>query len=93
MAACVLSLRFEEKSPSQASTSRFSKWAEGVIYLVVLACCGFGAGLTYRFGASYFFLIIPLVIALAALVALYVRQVRILHYPIYFIHLSSISLL
>lgn len=75
VAACVLSLRFEEKSVSQASPRWCSKWAEGVIWLVVLACCGFGAGVMYRFGASYFFLIIPLTIALVALVVLYLRQV------------------
>ncbi|XP_021755249.1 cationic amino acid transporter 9, chloroplastic-like [Chenopodium quinoa] len=75
VAACVLSLRFEEKSPGQSSTRWCSKWAEGVLLLVLLACCGFGAGLTYRFGASFYFLIIPLVIAIVALVALYVRQV------------------
>ncbi|XP_057531705.1 cationic amino acid transporter 9, chloroplastic [Amaranthus tricolor] len=75
VAACVLSLRFEENSPNDASARWCSKWAEGVIWLVVLACCGFGAGVLYRFGASYFFLIIPLVIALVALVALYIRQV------------------
>lgn len=78
MAACVLSLRFEENSPNDALARWCSKWAEGVIWLVVLACCGFGAGVLYRFGASYVFLIIPLVFALVALVALYIRQVRIL---------------
>ena len=86
MAACVLSLRFEENSPNDASARWCSKWAEGVIWLVVLACCGFGAGVLYRFGASYFFLIIPLVIALVALVALYIRQVwiLILFYSVFF---------
>lgn len=77
VAACVLSLRFEEKSTHQASARWCSKWAEGVLWLVLLAFCGFGAGVIYRFGASYYFLIIPVVIALVALVALYVRQVYI----------------
>lgn len=75
VAACVLSLRFEDKPANQASGRWCSKWAEGVICLIVLGCCGFAAGATYRFGSSYFFLIIPLVIALVALVALYLRQV------------------
>lgn len=75
MAACVLSLRFEEKPSMQVSGRGLSRWAEGVLWLLVLACCGFGSGVLYRFGASYFFLIIPLVIAVLALVALHIRQV------------------
>ncbi|KAK9757777.1 hypothetical protein RND81_01G185100 [Saponaria officinalis] len=74
VAACVLSLRFKEQSASQNSGRWLSKWAEGVIWLVVLACCGFTAGALYRFNASYFFLIIPVVVALVALGALYLRQ-------------------
>ncbi|KAH9603047.1 hypothetical protein KSS87_006282 [Heliosperma pusillum] len=74
VAACVLSLRFKEKSTTQGSAEWCSRWAEGVILLVVVACCGFTAGAMYRFGASYFFLIIPVVIALLALAALYLRQ-------------------
>lgn len=75
VAACVLSLRFKEKSANQASGRWCSRWAEGVICLVVLACCGFAAGVMYRFGASYYLLIIPLFIAVVALTALYLRQV------------------
>ncbi|KAL9245246.1 hypothetical protein vseg_018920 [Gypsophila vaccaria] len=74
VAACVLSLRFKEKPSNQASARWCSRWAEGVIWLVVLACCGFTAGAMYRFGASYFFLIIPIFVALLALAALYLRQ-------------------
>ncbi|XP_074272808.1 cationic amino acid transporter 9, chloroplastic-like [Silene latifolia] len=74
VSACVLSLRFKEKSENQASGRRLSRWAEGIIWLVVLACCGFTAGAVYRFDDSYLFLIIPLVIALIGLAALYSRQ-------------------
>jgi len=77
VAACVLSLRFKEKSANQASGRWCSRWAEGVICLVVLACCGFAAGVMYRFDASYYLLIIPLFIAVVAFAALYLRQVSI----------------
>lgn len=74
VAACVLSLRFKEKSANQTSGRWFSRWTEGVLCLVALAGCGFAAGAMYRFGASYFFLIIPVFIAVVALAALYLRQ-------------------
>ncbi|KAL9225044.1 hypothetical protein vseg_001015 [Gypsophila vaccaria] len=74
VAACFLFLRFKEQTANEASGRWLLRWAEGVVWLVVLTCCGFTAGALYRFDASYFFLIIPIVIALVALAALYLRQ-------------------
>ncbi|GAB4861968.1 Cationic amino acid transporter 9, chloroplastic [Ancistrocladus abbreviatus] len=75
VAACVVSLRFEDKSANQASGSWSTRWEEGVVCLVVIACCGFSAGGIYRFGAPYLFLILPILIAIASCAALYVRHV------------------
>ncbi|GMH22368.1 hypothetical protein Nepgr_024211 [Nepenthes gracilis] len=75
VAACVVTLRFEDKSANQAACGWSSRWVEGVICLVTVACCGFSAGVIYRFGASYFFLAIPIVIAIVLSAALYLRHV------------------
>ncbi|GAB4844293.1 Cationic amino acid transporter 9, chloroplastic [Ancistrocladus abbreviatus] len=74
VAACVVALRFEDKPVNQASGCWSSRWVEGVFCLVIVACCGFAAGGIYRFGASYFFLIIPSLIAIIACAALYFRH-------------------
>ncbi|KAL6323047.1 hypothetical protein AAG906_024617 [Vitis piasezkii] len=75
VAACVVTLRWNDKTASQVSTRWTSTWQEGVIYLLIIAGCGFSAGLFYRVGASFFCLLVAAVIAVLASIALYSRQV------------------
>eukprot|EP00261_Vitis_vinifera_P027550 XP_010661384.1 PREDICTED: cationic amino acid transporter 9, chloroplastic isoform X2 [Vitis vinifera] len=75
VAACVVTLRWNDKTASQVSTRWTSTWQEGVIYLIIIAGCGFSAGLFYRVGASFFCLLVAAVIAVLASIALYSRQV------------------
>ncbi|OAY49399.1 cationic amino acid transporter 9, chloroplastic [Manihot esculenta] len=75
VSACVVTLRWKDKAPSQVSSRWTSAWQEGVICLIIVACCGFGAGLFYRYGASIVFLVVAVVIAVLAAAALYLRQV------------------
>ncbi|KAL6965091.1 Cationic amino acid transporter 9, chloroplastic, variant 2 [Sarracenia purpurea var. burkii] len=75
VSACVVTLRWKDKTSSQVSRGWISNWREGVLCLVIIACCGFTAGAIYRFDASLFFLIVPVVIAIFATAALYRRQV------------------
>lgn len=72
VSACVITLRWRGKTCSQVSSSA---WREGVICLIALAICGFGAGVSYRYDVSLIFLIILLVIAITASAALSFRQV------------------
>ncbi|GMH00638.1 hypothetical protein Nepgr_002477 [Nepenthes gracilis] len=74
VAACLVTLRFEDKSANQASCGLSSRSMEGVICLITIASCGFAAGAIYRFGVSYFFIVIPIVIAIVASAALFLRQ-------------------
>ncbi|KAL8142252.1 hypothetical protein V2J09_015284 [Rumex salicifolius] len=74
VAACLVSLRFDEKYGNKVS-GKWSRWSEGVVCLVVISCCGFAAGAIYRFHASYYFMVIPLVIAIFGASLLYFRQV------------------
>ncbi|XP_065859176.1 cationic amino acid transporter 9, chloroplastic-like [Euphorbia lathyris] len=74
VSACVVTLRWKDKTSIQASSRWTSAFAEGVICILIVAFCGFGAGLFYRFGASFVFLIISVVIAVLATAALYMRQ-------------------
>ncbi|WCJ22994.1 cationic amino acid transporter 9 [Euphorbia peplus] len=74
VSACVVTLRWKDKTSSQVSFRRTSAFTEGVICILVVAFCGFGAGLFYRYGASFAFLIVAVVIAVLATAALYVRQ-------------------
>lgn len=80
VSACVVTLRWKDKAPSQVSSRWTSAWQEGVICLIIVACCGFGAGLFYRYGASIVFLVVAVVIAVLAAAALYLRQVSIMFY-------------
>lgn len=73
VAACVLSLRWKEKTSSQISSS---SWREGVICLFMVALGGFISGLYYRVNISIVFLLLALVVAVLACIALYFRQVR-----------------
>ena len=75
VAACVVTLRWNDKTASQVSTRWTSTWQEGVICLLIIAGCGFSAGLFYRVGASFVFLLVAAVIAVLASIALYSRHV------------------
>ncbi|CAI9781620.1 unnamed protein product [Fraxinus pennsylvanica] len=74
VSACVVTLRWTDKAASQISTRWVSKRAEGIICLLTIACCGFAAGIFYRFGASFVFMILTTVIAICCAAALYLRQ-------------------
>ncbi|KAL8500409.1 hypothetical protein ACS0TY_020125 [Phlomoides rotata] len=77
VSACVVSLRWKDKISNETSGRWISKRAEGIINLLAIACCGFAAGLLFRFGASFVFLIVASVIAIFSAAALYLRQVYI----------------
>lgn len=74
VSACVLALRWKDKTASQFSSRWTSAWREGVLCIVTVACCGFAAGLFYRFSASFIFLVVAVVIAILATAALCCRQ-------------------
>ncbi|KAK6143044.1 hypothetical protein DH2020_023392 [Rehmannia glutinosa] len=74
VSACVVSLRWKDKTTSQASARRISKRGEGIICLFTIACSGFAAGILFRFGASFVYLVLAAVIALISAAALYLRQ-------------------
>lgn len=78
VSACVVTLRWMDKPASQVSTRWISQRAEGIIFLLTIACCGFAAGVFYRFGASFVFMILATVIAICCAAALYLRQVSLL---------------
>ncbi|CAA2984597.1 cationic amino acid transporter 9, chloroplastic [Olea europaea subsp. europaea] len=75
VSACVVTLRWMDKPASQVSTRWISQRAEGIIFLLTIACCGFAAGVFYRFGASFVFMILATVIAICCAAALYLRQI------------------
>ncbi|KAF5469979.1 hypothetical protein F2P56_010533 [Juglans regia] len=72
VSACVVALRWKDKTESQVSSS---SWREGLLCLITVAFCGFGAGLLYRVNASFIFLILAVIVGIIALLALYFRQV------------------
>lgn len=78
VSASVVSLRLENRAVSQVSKGWFSSWHEGVICLLTIAICGFIAGLCYRFGLSYIFSLVAVVIALIAFSALQFRHVSLI---------------
>ncbi|EEF50271.1 cationic amino acid transporter, putative [Ricinus communis] len=75
VSACVVTLRWKDKAVSHVSSRWTSAWQEGVICLIIVACCGFSSGLMYRYGASFIFLAVAVFIAVLAATALYFRQV------------------
>ncbi|KAJ6804569.1 cationic amino acid transporter 9, chloroplastic [Iris pallida] len=75
VSACLITLRWKNKTVSQISGRWISTWHEGVICLLVVASCGFLAGLCYRFNASFILLIICTLVAVLATAALHLRQV------------------
>lgn len=74
VASCVVTLRLKDKEGSPTSERWISPWREGVICLIIIACCGFAIGLLYRYNASYIFLIVTVVMAVLVTVALCLRQ-------------------
>ncbi|XP_016501079.2 cationic amino acid transporter 9, chloroplastic [Nicotiana tabacum] len=75
VSACVVTLRWKDKTVRQVFGMPMSSRAEGLICLITVVCCGFAAGVFYRFGASFIFLIVAVVIAICAAAALHLRQV------------------
>lgn len=75
VSACVITLRWKDNATNRASLRCLSSWLEGVISLIIVACSGFAAGLCYRFGASYIYLPVAVVIAILAAASLHFRQV------------------
>ncbi|KAL8119299.1 hypothetical protein AgCh_016724 [Apium graveolens] len=75
VSACVITLRWTDKPASQASARRQPNRMEGILCLVIISCCGFGAGLFYRFSAALAFPIIAFVIAVLAIASLFFHQV------------------
>ncbi|GMN56382.1 hypothetical protein TIFTF001_025485 [Ficus carica] len=71
VAACVLALRWKDKTSSQISSS---SWREGLICLFMVALGGFVSGLYYRVNISVIFLMLALFVAVLACIALYFRQ-------------------
>ncbi|XVE74093.1 hypothetical protein DITRI_Ditri11bG0171600 [Diplodiscus trichospermus] len=74
VAACVVTLRWKNRTGNQVCSKYTSTWCEGVICLVIVACCGFATGVLYRFSASFIFMIVAVVIAIIACAALFCRQ-------------------
>lgn len=77
VSACVVTLRWKDKSSSQVCRRWISSWREGVLCLIIIASCGFTAGAVYRFNASFVFLLVAVIAAIFATAALYLRQVSI----------------
>lgn len=75
MSACVVVLRWKDKTNSQVSSSAKR---EGVICLIAVALSGFAAGLLFRYEASLYFLIVTIVVAVGASLALLFRQVTVI---------------
>ncbi|KAH9733372.1 Cationic amino acid transporter 9 [Citrus sinensis] len=74
VAACVIALRWKDRTSRNDSSRLTSAWRQGVICLIIIACCGFGAGLFYRINASYILLIVAVVIAVLASAMLCLRH-------------------
>lgn len=77
VAACVMTLRLDDTVDTQIATTSMSKRTEGITCITVIACCGFAAGILYRYGVStlaYTFLVLPIAIAILAAAGLQFRQ-------------------
>ncbi|KAH1106832.1 hypothetical protein J1N35_010600 [Gossypium stocksii] len=74
VAACVVTLRWKNNTGNRVSSKRISTWCEGVLCIFLVACCGFAAGVLYRFGTHFIFMIVAVVIAIMACAALCFRQ-------------------
>ncbi|XP_020247110.1 cationic amino acid transporter 9, chloroplastic [Asparagus officinalis] len=75
VSACLITLRWKDKPASQVCGRCISNWLEGTICLLIVACCGFSAGLCYRFDASFILLLLFIFVAFLAAAALHFRQV------------------
>lgn len=75
VAACVVAIRWNDKSGNNYSARGTSAWREGIFCLFITAICGFGAGLCYRYNGSFIIVLVALIIATLALSALHWRQV------------------
>lgn len=75
MAACVVSIRWNDKSRNSISVRGTPAWTEGICCLLMIALSGFSAGLCYRYNGSFIILLVAVIIAIFALSALYLRQV------------------
>ncbi|KAI3804243.1 hypothetical protein L1987_25639 [Smallanthus sonchifolius] len=77
VAACVITLRWKNNIGSQISATSMSHRLEGIICITVIACCGFTAGILFRYTVSpfaYIFLVVPITFAILATAALRFRQ-------------------
>ncbi|KAB2017577.1 hypothetical protein ES319_D08G172500v1 [Gossypium barbadense] len=74
VAACVVTLRWKNNTGNRVSSKCISTWCEGVLCIFLVACCGFAAGVLYRFGTPFIFMIVAVVIAIMACAALCFRQ-------------------
>lgn len=83
VSACVVTLRWKDKSSSQVSTRRTSGRGEGIICLCAIACSGFAAGALFRFEASFVFITLAAVVAVLSVAALYLRQVSCIQFHVY----------
>uniref|UniRef100_A0ACD5Z5F4 Uncharacterized protein n=1 Tax=Avena sativa TaxID=4498 RepID=A0ACD5Z5F4_AVESA len=75
VSACVITLRWSDKATNSRSIGSMSIWQEGVLCLVIVALCGFIAGISYRFSYAIAFIIVAFLIAIVASFALQFRQV------------------
>ncbi|KAK1430371.1 hypothetical protein QVD17_13053 [Tagetes erecta] len=77
VAACVITLCWKDNIGSQVSATFIPHRLEGIICITVIACCGFTAGILFRYVVSpfaYIFLALPIAIAILAAAALRFRQ-------------------
>ncbi|KAK3158631.1 hypothetical protein QOZ80_2AG0139620 [Eleusine coracana subsp. coracana] len=75
VSACVITLRWNDKATSRRSLGSLTTWQEGVLCLVIVAVCGFVAGLCYRYNYSIVLMVVAFLIAVAASFTLQFRQV------------------
>ncbi|CAM8990981.1 unnamed protein product [Rhodiola kirilowii] len=75
VAACVVAIRWEDKSGNVVTARGIAAWREGTCCLLIIASCGFGAGVCYRYNGSFIIVLVAGIIAVFALSALYWRQV------------------
>lgn len=83
VSACVIVLRWKDKTANQANSRWLSSRQEGVVLLVLVALSGFIAGLFYRVDAPLILPLAAVLVAVVSILALHHRQVRTLLYTIY----------
>uniref|UniRef100_A0A7N1A453 Uncharacterized protein n=1 Tax=Kalanchoe fedtschenkoi TaxID=63787 RepID=A0A7N1A453_KALFE len=75
VAACVVAIRWKDKSGTDLYARGTAAWREGTCCLLIIALCGFGAGVCYRYNGSFIIVLVAGVVAIFTLSALYWRQV------------------